>query len=296
MSDLRTMTREEADAWFAKYYGANNLTIAIVGDVDPMEIRTMAETYFGRLPKGEKPEPVETVEPEQQGERRCTIIAQSQPLIIIGYHRPDINHADNAAFDAITDIMGRGRTSRLYKTMVKEKKIAISAGAFSGLTGDKYPGLFNFYAFPAKDHTNEENEEVIYEEIERLKTELVTPEELKKAKTRARADLIRQLNSNMGLAFQLTYYEVITGDWRNLFRQLDRIEKLTEEDIMRVANEYFNDKNYKNDILRIGLPDKFVDHGTQAELHHLLGIDPDGIKDKVKVFCESKTVKHGAVY
>ena len=60
--------------------------------------------------------------------------------------------------------------------------------------------------------------------------------------------------------------------------------------------EYFSDKNYKNDILRIGLPDKFVDHGTQAELHHLLGIDPDGIKDKVKVFCESKTVNQGIVY
>ncbi|MEE9167845.1 MAG: pitrilysin family protein [Candidatus Neomarinimicrobiota bacterium] len=243
MSDLKTITREEGEAWFAKYYGANNLTIAIVGDVKPREVEEMADTYFGRLRKGEKPEPVETVEPEQQGERRCTVVAQAQPLIIIGYHRPDINHPDNAAFDAITDMMGRGRTSRLYKRLVKEKKIAISVGAFTGLTGDKYPGLFIFYAFPAKDQTNEESEETLYDEIEKMKTELVTAEELEKAKTRARADLIRQLNSNFGLAYQLTFYEVVTGGWRNLFRQLERIEKLTEEDIRRVAKEYFDRKN-----------------------------------------------------
>ncbi|MFQ6114432.1 MAG: M16 family metallopeptidase, partial [bacterium] len=243
MSDLQTITREEAVTWFAKYYGANNLTIAVVGDVNPKEVRKIAQTYFGRLPKGGKPEPVETVEPEQQGERRCTIVAQAQPFIIIGYHRPDINHPDNAVLNAITDILGRGRTSRLYKSLVKEKKIAIQAGAFSGLTGDKYPGLFNFYAFAAKDHTNEENEKAIYEEIERLKTELVSPEELQKAKTRARADLIRQLNSNLGLAIQLTFYQVLTGDWRNLFHRLEQIEKVTAEDIKRVANEYFTDKN-----------------------------------------------------
>lgn len=243
MSDLQTITREEAATWFAEYYGAGNLTIAVAGDVNPKEIRKMAQTYFGRLPKGEKPEPVETVEPEQDGERNCTVVAKAQPLIIIGYHRPDINHGDNAAFDAITDIMGRGRTSRLYKTMVKEQKIAVSAGAFSGLTGDKYPGLFNFYAFPAKDRTSDENEQALYDEIEKLKTGLVPEAELQKAKTRARADLIRQLNSNFGLAIQLAFYEVITGDWRNLFRQLDRIDGLTAEDVRRVANDYFHDKN-----------------------------------------------------
>lgn len=243
MSDLQTITREEAEAWFAKYYEANNLTIAIVGDINPKEARKMAETYFGRLPKGEKPEPVETVEPEQQGERQCSIVAKSQPIIVIGYHRPDINHPDNAVLDAITDILGRGRTSRLYKSLVKEKKIAIQSGAFSGLTGSKYPGLFIFYAIVAKDHTNQENEEALYEDIERLKTKLVSPEELQKAKTRAKADLIRQLNSNLGLGSQLTFYQVITGDWRNLFRRLEQIETVTAEDIKRVANEYFTDKN-----------------------------------------------------
>ncbi|MFQ5864497.1 MAG: M16 family metallopeptidase [bacterium] len=243
MSDLQTMTRAEAEAFFKKYYSPSNLTVAIVGDVNPKEIKKLAKTYFGRIPSGPKPDPVETVEPPQLGERRVTVEDPSQPFVLIGYHKPDINHKDNAVFDVITDIIGIGRTSRLYKSLVKEKKIAIAASGFQGLPGNKYPGLFLFYALPAKGHSNEECEEAIYQEIERLKTELVTPAELEKAKTRGRASIIRQLASNTGLAAQLAFYEVLTGDWRNLFKQLEKIDQVSAEDIQRVAKEYFKSKN-----------------------------------------------------
>jgi predicted Zn-dependent peptidase len=243
MSDLQTMTRPEAQAFFRKYYGPGNLTIAIVGDVNPEQVSQWAQKYFGRIPAGPKPEPVETVEPPQLGERRVVVDDQAQPFVLIGYHKAGINHPDDAVFDAITDIVAIGRTSRLYRSLVKEKKIAIVASAFQGLPGNKYPGLFLFYALPAKGHTNQECEEAIYTEIEKLKTELVTPEDLDKAKTRARASLIRQLDSNSGLAEQITFYEVVTGDWRNLFTQLEKIDKVTAEDIRRVAKEYFTKKN-----------------------------------------------------
>jgi len=167
----------------------------------------------------------------------------AQPFVLIGYHKPDIHHPDDAVFDAITDIVGEGRTSRLYKSLVKEKRIAVYASGFQGMPGAKYPSLFLFYAMPAKGHTNQECQEAIYAEIERLKSEPVTPEELAKAKTRARAGLIRQLASNSGLAAMLTFYEVVTGDWRNLFKQLDQIEKVTADDVQRVAKTYFTTKN-----------------------------------------------------
>jgi len=183
MSDLQTMTRGEAEAFFKKYYGPGNLTIAIVGDVNPQHIKDLAEKYFGRIPVGPKPEPVETVEPPQLGQRRVTMEDPAQPIVLIGYHKSGINHPDDAVFDAITDIVGMGRTSRLYKSLVKEKKIAVASSAFQGLPGNKYPGLFLFYAVPAKGHTNQECEEAIYTEIELLKTELVSPEDLAKAKT-----------------------------------------------------------------------------------------------------------------
>jgi predicted Zn-dependent peptidase len=243
MSDLKTMTRAEAEAFFKKYYEPSNLTMAIVGDINPQQVKILAEKYFSRIPGGPKPEPVETEEPPQRGERCVVVEDPSQPLVVIGYHKPGINHPDNAVFDAITDIAGMGRTSRLYKALVKEKKIAIAASALQGVPGNKYPGLFLFYAVPAKDHTNQECQQAIYAEIERLKTEPVSSEELKKAKTRSRADLIRQLDSSSGLAAELTFYEVVTGDWRNLFKQLDKIEKVEASDIQRVAKEYFTSKN-----------------------------------------------------
>ena len=243
MSDIATLTRGEAEVFFEKYYAPSNLTIAIVGDVDPDQIRELAEEYFGRIPSGPKPDPVETVEPPQLGERRVVVEDPAQPFVLIGYHKPDIHNPDDAVFDALTDIVGMGRTSRLYKSLVKEKQIAVYASGFQGMPGYKYPSLFLFYAVPARGHTNEESEKAIDAEIERLKTELVTSAELAKAKTRARASLVRQLASNSGLASQLTFYETVTGDWRNLFRQLDKIDKVTAEDIQRVAKEYFITKN-----------------------------------------------------
>jgi predicted Zn-dependent peptidase len=241
MSDIRTIIRGEAKAFFKKFYCPSNLTIAIVGDVNPKEIKKLAQKYFAGIPSGPKPEPVETEEPPQLGERRVIVEDAAQPMIRIGYHMPSVNHPDNAVFQAIGQIIARGRTSRLYKSLVKEKKIAVSVSA--GPAWSKYPGLFAFYAVPAKGHTNQECEEAIYAEIEKMKTEPVSPEELAKAKAQARANLIRLLSSNDGLASELAYYEVITGDWRNMFEELDKIEKVTAEDIQRVAGEYFTRKN-----------------------------------------------------
>jgi predicted Zn-dependent peptidase len=250
MSDLQAMTRAQARAFFKKYYEPSNLTIAIVGDVNPEQVRKLATEYFSGIPGGPKPDPVETVEPPQLGERRVVIEDQAQPFVLIGYHKPDIQHPDDAVFDALTDIVGIGRTSRLYTSLVKEKKIAVYASGFQGMPGAKYPSLFLFYAYPTRGHTNQECEEAIYEQIEKLKNELVTPEELAKAKTRARAGLVRQLASNSGLAAQLTFYQVVTGDWRNLFRQLDKIDEVTAEDIQRVAKEYFTTKNRSVGIIK----------------------------------------------
>ncbi|MEE9288723.1 MAG: pitrilysin family protein [Bacteroidota bacterium] len=243
MSDLQNITREQAEEFFQEYYVPSNLTIAVVGDVDAGEVQRLAKTYFERIPGGPKRLPISTTEPPQRGQRRFAIEEQSQRIIVIGYHKESITHKDNAVFDAISDILSAGRTSRLYRSLVRDKKVATIAGGFSGFPGEKYPNLFLFFAFPAPGHTNEECEKAIDEEIERLKTELVDEGTLKKAKTRARANLVRQLNSNQGMASQLATYEMLTGSWRDLFQQLDKVNAVTAEDIKRVANEYFTIKN-----------------------------------------------------
>ena len=241
MSDLQNLSRPEAEAFFKAHYSPSNLTIAIVGDVDPANVKRLAQKYFAGIPSGPKPEPVRTEEPPQRGERRVTVEDAAQPVVLIAYHQPNANHPDTPVLEVLGQIVGAGRTSRLYKDLVKDKKIAVSASA--GADASKYPSLFMFYVVPARGRTTQECEQAVYAQIEKLKTEPVSAQELAKAKTRIRAGLIRQLDSNSGLAAQLTFYEVVTGDWRNLFKELDKIEKVTAADVQRAAQTYFTTKN-----------------------------------------------------
>lgn len=243
MSDLENITRADAQAFFAKYYRPSNLTCVVVGDINPQRIRQLAETYFGRIPSAPKPEPIRTVEPQQDAERRVKVQLQSQRVLLMGYHKPDINDPDSAVYEAIGSLMSEGRSSRLYRSLVRDKKIAVQAAGFPGLPGLKYPGLFIFVSVPAQGHTNDESEKAIDAELERLKTQPVSKEELDGVKRRARANLIRGLDDNSGLAGQLAQWQVLTGDWRNLFQQLDKINAVTPADIQRVAKTVFVKSN-----------------------------------------------------
>lgn len=243
MSDILNITRDDAIKFYETYYIANNLILVLVGDIYPENAKPIIEKYFGRLPSKPLPPPVTTQEPKQLGERRIVIKDPSQPFIILGFHKGDFNDPDEAVFEAITDILGTGRTSRLYKRLVRDEKLALDAGAFTGLPGQKFPGLFIFYAMPMQGKSNEENEKAILEEIEKLKNEPVTDEELLRVKVRAKGNFIRSLESNMGIAVQLATYESITGSWKNLLEEVDKIEKVTKEDIMRVAKKYFTEEN-----------------------------------------------------
>lgn len=243
MSDIQSYTRDEAEAFFQKYYGASNLTIAIVGAIEPAAAQEMAETYFGRLPAGEKPGPVETVEPPQLGERRVIIEEQSQPLLMMGWHKGSVNHPDDPVFEIMADILSTGRTSRFYTGLVEEQK-ALQAQALNSLAGfNKYPNLFFLFAVTSQGVEPTALEADITALIDEIKVNGVTEDELQRAKTRARANLVRELQSNSGVAGQLAYYQVVTGDWRNLFNRLDALEAVTNDDIMRVANETFTRRN-----------------------------------------------------
>ena len=128
---------------------------------------------------------------------------QSQPLYLEGYHRPDYRSPDDAVYDAIADLMSDGRTSRLYRSLVRDKKIASDSAGFTGLPGNKYPHLFAFYAFPMPGHTTQEVADAIHDEIEKLKTEDISDAELKMIKTRAKANLLRSLANNEGLGVRV---------------------------------------------------------------------------------------------
>ena len=242
MSDLQGITRAQAEAWFAKYYGGRNLTAVVVGDVDPATAMPILERTLGSIPAGEKPGPVVTQEPPQRAEKRLTLEDPSQPFLFIGYHKGDINDPDQPVYDVINDILAEGRSSRVHKALVTDKKVAVYAGAYTEL-GQKYPGLFLFVAVPTKGRTNAECESALYEEIEKLKNEPVSAEELQAVKAKEKKKFLASVDSNMGLARQLASAQNLQGDWREVFRRLARIDRVTAADIQRVAQAAFVKSN-----------------------------------------------------
>ena len=235
MSDLQAITMTDAEAFFDTYYAPSNMVTAIVGDVDAETLVPILERYFGRIPRRADPPALRTVEPPQVAEKVATLEEASQPFYLEGYHKPSIRHPDQEVYDAIDDILTRGRTSRLYRSLVRDQRLAVNVQSFSGFPGDKYPNLWSVFVVPAPGVTNDRIQAEIHAELERLKSADVTDAELERFKTRAKADLIRQLDSNDGLAIQLADYHRLFGDWRELFRSLERIEAVTREDVRRVA-------------------------------------------------------------
>src|SRR5438445_4554251 len=239
VSDLNTFSATDAEDFFRQYYVPSNMVLAVVGDIKAAEAVPIIEKYFGRLPSKPKPLEITTAEPPQNSVREVVLHDPSQPVYLEGYHRPDYMSKDDAVYDAIADVMSNGRTSRLYRSLVRDKKIAAASGGFSGLPGNKYPHLFAFYGVPLPGHTPQEMADGIHQEIERLKTQDVSEDELEMVKTRAKASLLRSLADNQGLAMHLGIEMVRYGDWRELFYEVDRIDKVTKADIRRVANQTF---------------------------------------------------------
>jgi predicted Zn-dependent peptidase len=238
-SEVSQINATEAMEFHKKYYVGANIVVAVVGDVKASEAMPMLEKYFSRVPGGPKPEEMTTVEPKQFAEKTVVIRDPSQPIYVEGYHRPDYRDPDDAVYDAISDIFSNGRVSRLYRSLVRDQQIAAGAEGGSGFPGDKYPGLFFFLAAPLPGHTPQEMRDAIHKEIEKLKAADVTDDELAMFKTRARADLLRGLADNQGLANSLAEYQTRFGDWRELFLELDKVDKVTKADIRRVASKVF---------------------------------------------------------
>jgi len=272
MWDLNTFSATDAQNFFDKYYVPSNMVVTVVGDLKAAEAMPIIEKYFSRLPTRPKPDDAVTTDPPQKSERRVILQEQAQPVYLEGYHRPDYLSPDDAVYDAITDLMSNGRTSRLYRALVRDKQIASDSAGFSGLPGNKYPHLFAFYAFPIPGHKPEEMADAIHAEIDRLKKEDISDEELRMIKTRSKANLIRALGSNEGLAFALGLNQARYDDWRELFRGVDRIEKVTKADIRRVANKTFVSDNRTVGIIEFApRPAPPNDHPTAVP-----GVQPQG--------------------
>jgi predicted Zn-dependent peptidase len=238
-SDVANLRVRDAQAFYTKYYAPGNIVMAIVGDVNPVEARRLAERYFSPLPKRPLPPLLHTVEPPQPGPKTAIVDSPSQPLLVIGYKRPDQTDKDDPVFDLISDVLSGGRTGVLYRSLVEDKQVAVDVEAADTFPDGKYPNLFLFFVEPALGHTIEENEKALDEALGAFEAQKVDAETLMRVKTKARADVIRRLDNNSGLASLLTANYAAYGDWRKLFTSLDDLNKVTADDVQRVARQYF---------------------------------------------------------
>ncbi|MFH0792703.1 MAG: pitrilysin family protein [bacterium] len=249
MSDIQGYTPAKMKDFYGRFYTPENCTIALVGDIKAEAARATVEKYFGRIARKPDSPEVITVEPDQTGERRAVVEFDTNPHLLIGYHKPVLPDRADPVFEVMSSILTDGRSSRLYERMVKKDKLATTIESFTG-PGDKYPNLFMLYAQPRHPHTAGEVEAVIGEELDRLKREPVTEEELQKVKNNLDGGFLRKLQSNYGLAHELAYYAALTGDPLYLEKRLDLLKSVTPDEIKEVASKYLTESNRTAAVIR----------------------------------------------
>lgn len=242
-TDIARVTRTEIEGFYRTYYAPNRMTMAIVGDIDPVKTYEMVNAYFGDLKRQPDPWKPRTDEPKQIGERRVNVEYDAESRVIMAWHVPPAAHADWPAIEVLNNVLQDGRSSRLQRRVVEEKKVASSINGYTGIPGGRYASLLMLEATPLSPHSTTEVEEAIYLEMERLKKEPPTEAELRAVKTRYRKNFLGGLIDNLGLAGGLAQSAVTFGDWRQPFQMAEAIMRVTPADVQRVAATYLTTKN-----------------------------------------------------
>jgi predicted Zn-dependent peptidase len=248
-SDLERLTRPRAEVFRRAHYVPGNAVAALVGDVDPEAAARLVRRYFGSLPSGPEPPRPTTVEPPQGGERRVTVEFDAEPRLMIAFHKPAWPHPDDAVFEVIDSLLTSGRTSRLFRTLVLESRLASDVNAFEA-PGERYPNLFVIDAEPRAPHGPAEVEEAVLRELRRLGDEPVGEREIQKIRNQVEAASLQALRSNQGLASQLSYFESLTGDWRGLEAFVAAVKAVTPARVQEVARAAFTPANRTVAVLR----------------------------------------------
>lgn len=254
-SDIENLTLAQTREFLERYYGPVNTVIALVGDIDPPAAIAMIERYFGDIPAGSPVPSVSAVEPAQRGEKRIQVLFDAEPQLAMAFHKPTLPAHDDYVFDLIDMILGKGSTSRLYRSLVLEQQVATAVQTFSA-PGSRYPNLFVITATPRHPHTVAEVEAAIERELERLAREPVSAQELERAANRLRTDRLRFLRGNDGLARMLTYYQSVIGDWRYVLSYDEKIAALNAEDVMQTARAWLHSGNRTLVVLERGGPEQ----------------------------------------
>ncbi len=241
-SDIESWSMEDLKNHFRMGYAPNNCTLVLVGDVRFDQAIGLAKEFLEPIPRQEPPPPVRTKEPEQQGERRATLVKPAQlPMLQILYHVPETRHPDGPVLRVVQTLLTAGQSSRLYKRMVDGEQLALSVFGFVPNALD--PTVYSFYIQPRSGVDPGATEKALFDELARLQSQEVPAAELRKAKNQILAGFYRQMKTIEGRANLLGTYEVFEGDYAKLFQMDKTIEAVSAADIQRVARLYFRPGN-----------------------------------------------------
>ncbi len=247
-SDIRNWKKSDLQNYFKTYYAPNNGVAVVVGDLDLEKVKKLAQEYFGPIPAQEPARPIHTVEPEQNGEKRVIEHKQvSTPNLMMVHHVPNAKHEDYYALDMLQAILSDGRSSRLYSSLVDQQQKAVEIFSYYPTSFD--PFLFYIYGVCNQDVSESELETAILDELEKIKTNGVTEQELQKIKNRKLVTFYKNMATIDGKASTIGDYEIYFGDYKKLFSAPEAYQAVTVDDIKRVANTYFTKSNRTVGIL-----------------------------------------------
>lgn len=239
MEDIANMTLDDLRSFYRTYYSPKNAFIVVAGDFSSDAILSRIEQTFGKISPGPEPPPLHHKEPPQRGERRVIVKKEAKlPMLLMYYHVPNVQHEDSYVLEVLEVILSSGRTSRLFRELVYDQRLARTADAsYDRLSVDSTLFALTAQAMPGKDP--KELERAIEGILEELRTELVSQNELEKAKNQLEASFVFAQDSNFGQAMRLGLYE-LTGGWEKMNAYLDGVKKVTAADIRRVVRKYFD--------------------------------------------------------
>jgi zinc protease len=247
--DIKNWTKKDLEDYFRTYYAPNNAVVVMSGNVKYDQVKALAEKYLEPIPAQKAPRPVHLLEPEQNGERRIMVQKQvATPYLSIGYRVPEAKHADYYALDVLSSILTAGKSSRLYSSLVDKKQLATTVFTNFGEAFD--PTLFTVNAVSNRGVKMEDLEKAIYEEIDRIKKEGITAGELQKVKNQKLIAFYNQIETINGKSNNIGTYEVFFGDFKKMFDAPKEYEKVSIDDIKRVASQYFKKSNRTVGVLQ----------------------------------------------
>ncbi|TAL16839.1 insulinase family protein [bacterium] len=248
--DFGTLDIDVTRSFFEKHYGPDNAVAVAVGDFDPEVFFALLERYFGDIPPRGGAFPPIPKEPLQEGQRRVEVFSDAEPMAVIAFHKPTLPDRDDYVLDLVDGILSGGRSSRLWRELVENKKVATQVSTVNGSPGARYDNLFVVYVEPAPGVEPETALEAVREELRRLAGEPPPPAELEKVKRALEADRVRGLLSDGGLSRRLSFFQTVAGDWRYIEEHPKVMETITPEEVSKVAARYFTPENETTAILR----------------------------------------------